>query len=647
MRALPTLLIVALYLSSAAAEPAVSVGDNIAVKGVPDVPQDLASKVDRYGQYRTARFAAWHPDRLEMLVLTRFANTTQVHQVSNAGARREQWTFFPEPVLDVSAWHKKGDQEFFTFLMDAGGDEFYQIYSYDPLARQTSLLTDGRKRNGGGVYSDASRLLAYSRVDADSKGALTEIRTVDPLDPTTDRLVKKVRGGGWRPSDWSSDGERLLVSEYRSINDSRIWQVDVKSGNAKRISPTGDPGNKSSEWVAHGYGKYARKNNGIYFASDEDSEFRQLVHIEADTRRTITQSVWDVESVDVSPDGKLVAYVTNDAGRSSLHIIDSTTGDAIPMPPIPAGVISSTGWHNNGRHFAFSLSSASVPGDVFVFEVDGGLERWTYSESDVDTSGFPEPELVKWKSFDDRKITGFLYRPPARFTGKRPVIINIHGGPESQSRPRYLGRMNYFLNELGMAIVFPNVRGSRGYGKSYLKLDNGLLREGTHRDISALIDWIESRDNLDADRILVRGGSYGGYMTLSAAYRFSDRITCAIDIVGISNLRTFLENTQGYRRELRRAEYGDERTAKLRKWMDETSALQNANKIRKPMLVLQGANDPRVPKSESDQIVAALEKTGTPIWYVVFEDEGHGFRKKTNADYAFYCTVLFAQKFLQ
>jgi dipeptidyl aminopeptidase/acylaminoacyl peptidase len=225
-------------------------------------------------------------------------------------------------------------------------------------------------------------------------------------------------------------------------------------------------------------------------------------------------------------------------------------------------------------------------------------------------------------------------------------VVIIHGGPEGQSRPVFQGRWNYFLNEIGVALIYPNVRGSTGYGKTFANLDNGVKREGTYDDIGALLDWIGTQPNLDPKHIMIYGGSYGGHMTLATATRFSDKIACSINLFGISNLVSFLENTSGYRRDLRRAEYGDERDPAVRAWMEKTAPMAHVDQIRKPMMVQQGVNDPRVPKSESDQIVAALKKTGTPVWYLVFADEGHGFLKKPNTDFAFYTAVLFAQEYL-
>jgi dipeptidyl aminopeptidase/acylaminoacyl peptidase len=304
-------------------------------------------------------------------------------------------------------------------------------------------------------------------------------------------------------------------------------------------------------------------------------------------------------------------------------------------------------WHNDSDHLAFTSATSRSPGDVWVWRVStGDIVQWTNSETGISTDGWPDAEAIEWTSFDVRTISGFINRPLARFTGKRPVAVIIHGGPEGQSRPGFLGRWNYFLNELGIALIYPNVRGLTGFGKSFVKLDNGALREGTYEDIGALLDWIGEQPDLDASRIMIYGGSYGGHMTLATATRYSDAIACSVNLYGISNLRTFLENTQGYRRDLRRAEYGDERDPELRAWMDRAAPMAHVNAIRKPMLVQQGVNDPRVPKSESDQIVAALKNSGTPVWYLVFDDEGHSWRKKANADYAFYTVILFAEEYL-
>jgi len=421
--------------------------------------------------------------------------------------------------------------------------------------------------------------------------------------------------------------------------------VDPATGEKKELTPR-----KTNEQVAYSNARFSKDGKGVYFTSDKDSEFQRLMYMDLESKQTkvLTANIpWDLDEFALSQDGKRIAFVSNEEGLSALHLLDTSTKKELPVPKLPVGLVSGLIWHRNGRDLAFGISSASSPGDAYSLDVTTGkLERWTISETAVKTDAFPEPELVRWKSFDGRMISGFLYRPPAKFTGKRPVLIEIHGGPEGQSRPDFLGRYNYYLNELGIAVILPNVRGSTGYGKAFTKLDNGFLREGTYKDINALLDWIGTRPDMDSGRVAVTGGSYGGHMTLAVSTFYSGRIRCSIDVVGPSNLVTFLEHTEAYRRDLRRVEYGDERDPKMREFLERIAPMNNVEKIKKPMMVVAGKNDPRVPVTESDQIVAALKKQGTPVWYVMARDEGHGFQKKANADYQFYTTVEFLQEYL-
>jgi len=357
----------------------------------------------------------------------------------------------------------------------------------------------------------------------------------------------------------------------------------------------------------------------------------------------------DVDDFDLTEDGKTLAYVTNEKGASALHLLDTASRQSRPGPKLPLGVVSGLRWHKDGSLLAFTMETAQSSSDAYSFEpATGKVERWTFSElGGLNPNNFVEPELVSWKTFDGREISGFLYKPdPKKFSGKRPVVVEIHGGPEGQSRPDFLGPWNYIVNELGVAVLMPNVRGSLGYGKTFSQLDNGVLREGAYKDIGAMLDWIPTRPDLDAGRVLVGGGSYGGHMTLAVAYLYSDRIRCAIDVVGPSNFVTFLQNTSGYRRDLRRVEYGDERDPKTRAFLEKTAPLNNADKIKKPLFVVQGANDPRVPMSESVQMVQKIRGVGTPVWYLMAKDEGHGFAKKNNRDFQFYANIVFMKQFL-
>jgi dipeptidyl aminopeptidase/acylaminoacyl peptidase len=428
------------------------------------------------------------------------------------------------------------------------------------------------------------------------------------------------------------------------VNETYIWIVDVTTGDKTALTP------RTADQVAYNNARFSKDGKGIYVTTDKGSEFERLTYLDLATRQTqvLTSGIpWDVNDFELSYDGKKIAFVTDEDGIGKLHILSTATHRELPPPKLPAGVMGPLVWHRNNRDLAFGFTSARSPYDCYSLDADSGkLERWTNSETAIHTDNFAQAELVHWKSFDGKTISGFLYSPPAKFSGKRPVLIAIHGGPEGQSRPNFLGRDNYYLNELGIALIYPNVRGSLGWGKTFSKLDNGFHREDSYKDIDALMDWIGTRPDLDADRIAVTGGSYGGHMTLAVSTFYSSRIRCSIDIVGMSNLVTFLEHTEAYRRDLRRVEYGDERDPKMRAFLERIAPMNNIEKIRKPMLVIAGKNDPRVPVTESEQIVAALKKQGTPVWYLVAKDEGHGYRKKANADFQFYASVAFLEQYL-
>jgi dipeptidyl aminopeptidase/acylaminoacyl peptidase len=618
-------------------------GDNLVVEGIPPIPASLAADVDQYGNFRSAAISSWHPTKREMLIGTRFADTLQVHLVKSPGGARTQLTFFRDAARGALFQPANGDS--FIYSKDRGGDEFYQLYRYNVATGGTTLLTDGKSRNTGAIWSNSGDRLVYGSTRRD--GENSDLYIVSPDDVKSDHLLTELHGGGWGATDWSPDDRTILVMEGISVNESYLWLCDAATGKLTALIPRAE----KAEQVAYNGGQFSKDGKGIYTVTDKDSEFSRLAYIDLATKQHtyLTDKIhWDVEEFRLSKDGKKLAFVTNEDGISVLHVMDTATGKELSLPKLPVGVISGLNWHNNSRDLAFDLNTARTPTDVYSIDVETmKLERWTYSETGgINTGGFSEPQLIRWKSFDGKEISGFLYAPPAKFTGKRPVIVDIHGGPEGQSRPGFRGQSNYLLNELGIAIILPNVRGSTGYGKSFSKMDNGFLREDSYKDINALFDWIGTRTDLDSERIAVMGGSYGGHMTLAVSTFYSARIRCSVDIVGMSNLVTFLEHTQAYRRDLRRVEYGDERDPKMREFLERIAPMNNVQMIKKPMFVIAGKNDPRVPASESQQIVAALKTNGTPVWFLMANDEGHGFAKKKNNDFLFYGTAEFLKTYL-
>jgi dipeptidyl aminopeptidase/acylaminoacyl peptidase len=615
--------------------------ETLVIEGAPTIPENVAEAVRRYGEYRSAAIVDWHPAERSMLISTRFADTPQLHLVSAPGAARRQLTFYRDAVR-VGRFHPDGG-DYLVFSKDIGGGEWYQLYRYDMTTGNATLLTDGKSRNALGPFSSRGDRVAYTSTRR--TGQDTDLWIMNPADPASDRLLTPLTGGGWEPLDWSPDDSKILLLEELSINESYLWLVDTTTGEKTAFTPR-----DAKSKVSYSQGKFSKDGKGLYVTTDRDSEFLRLAYVSLDSKEHtyLTSDIpWDVDAFDLSSDGAHIAFVTNENGQSALYDFLTKPRSTKKVPGVPAGVIEAVRWHRNSRDLAFTLTNAQSPGDAYSLDAaTGEIERWTLSETEVSTKDFRPAELVKWKSFDGKTITGFLYRPPAKFTGKRPVLIGIHGGPEGQSRPDFLGRLNYYLNELGIVYIDPNVRGSTGYGKAFTLLDNGFLRENSYKDINALLDWIATQPDLDPSRIAVMGGSYGGHMTLAISAFYSARIRCSVDVVGMSNLVTFLEHTESYRRDLRRAEYGDERDAKMRAFLERIAPMNNVEKIKKPMLVIAGKNDPRVPVSESDQMVAALKKQGTPVWYVLAKDEGHGFQKQPNRDYTSYVTVEFLRRYL-
>jgi dipeptidyl aminopeptidase/acylaminoacyl peptidase len=624
-----------------AQEPALTPAENLVVDGIPPVPTYLAETAGRYGSFRSATLLDWSPARREMLISTRFADTPQLHLVKAPGAARQQLTFFADAV--TTARFNPVDDDYAVFMKDIGGGEWYQLYRYEFATGKVRLLTDGKSRNLLGPFSSSGKWLAY--MSTHRTGQDTDLWVLNPDEARSPHLLTQLAGGGWQPLDWSPDDKQILLKEEISINESYLWLVDTATGKMMPLTPR-----DTSAKVAIGEALFSRDGRRIYLTTDKDSEFLRLSYLDLASKQQTyltSQIPWDVDQFDLSRDGKRLAFLSNEDGINVPHVLDTSTVKEIPLPKLSAGVISGIRWNRNGQDLGFVLTSARGPADCYSMNVDTGMiERWTFSESAIRTDTFREAEIIHWNSFDGKTISGFIYRPSAKFTGKRPVLVVIHGGPEGQSQPTFLGRNNYFLNELGIVLIYPNVRGSTGYGKTFSLLDNGFQREDSYKDINALLDWVAAQPNLDPARVAVTGGSYGGHMTLATSTFYSDRIRCSIDIVGMSNLVTFLEHTEAYRRDLRRVEYGDERDPKMREYLERIAPMNNIAKIRKPMLVVAGKNDPRVPVSESEQIVQGLKEKGTPVWYLIAKDEGHGFRKKNNQDYLFYSSVLFLEKYL-
>jgi dipeptidyl aminopeptidase/acylaminoacyl peptidase len=556
---------------------------------------------------------------------------------------RRQLTFFSEPV-GGGTYRPDNGARTILYGKDRGGDENFQLYLMDEREGASTMFTDGTSRNGGGTFSDDGSLIAWSSVAKDS--SKYKILVANGRAPKEPRVVLDEEGA-WFPRRFSPDKTKLLVGKSVSVNESYLYLIDLKTGARTQVNP-------SPKQISYDTAEFSADGRSLFVVSDEDSEFARLVRInlQDNSKTTLSGGVdWDVEGFDITRDKRTIAYATNEAGISRINIIDAASGTRLPAPELPTAVFSGAGFSPDGTKLALSLSNAQTSGDVWVWDLTARqLTRWTESETGgIDSSTFVQPTLVSWPTFDQvggkaRQITGFQYLPPGR--GPHPVLINIHGGPEAQSRPGFSSNTQMLVKKFGMAVIFPNVRGSTGYGKTFVNLDNGRLREDSVKDIGALLDWIATQPNLDKRRVVVTGGSYGGYMSYAVMTNYNERMLAGISVVGISNFVTFLNNTSGYRRDLRRVEYGDERDGEMAKFLQSISPLTNAGKITKPMFIVQGLNDPRVPYTEAEQMLKAIRANGQEVWFMMAKDEGHGFAKRVNQNAQQEATVLFLQKVL-
>lgn len=592
------------------------------LSNVPDIPPDVSAAVQRYQNSRSATFEDWLPDG-SMLIATRFGATEQLHHVKTPGGARRQVTFYASPIAGATAIP---GTDRFVLTRDEDGDEWFQLYARGLNGEGVRLTTPGT-RNQSPVVSEDGRLLVWAQATKGAAGYT--LFATDPTAPGTPRNLY-ADAGAIAAADLSPDKRRLLFERSLSNTESQLFVLDMASGRATRIAPDAAKARYDSPRFL--------PNGRIIAISDRDSDTRQLVEIDPATgaQRVLVPGLkWDVEAFDVSKDGRILAYSINEDGFSRVVVQDRVTRRALSQPTLPRGVLSALKFSPDGQRLAIGLSTATSAGDVWAWGVDSAaLTRWTQSElGDLDPAKLAEPTLVRFRSFDGLSVPAFVYRPRGIAAGQRtPVIIDIHGGPEAQTRPGWNYGAQYFADMLGATVILPNVRGSDGYGKRYLNLDNAEKREDSVRDIGALLDWIGTQPDLDAKRVAVYGQSYGGYMSLAVMTHYSDRLVGGVERYGISDFRTFLQRTEAYRRDNRRSEYGDERDPAMQAVFARIAPMANIARITKPMLVMQGAKDPRVPQSESDQVVARLRAQGVDTGYVLFADEGHGFQKKVNND---------------
>ena len=616
--------------------------ENLITENIPEISKDLANQAKKYTETRGAYLVAVNPKNSEIIIGTRFASTTQLHKVTQPLGMRSQLTFFDEPVSNAS--YEPINGEYLVYSRDAGGNEFGQLYKLDLKTLESTLLTDGgRSQNENVTWRKDGKGFYYCSTKRN--GGDRDIYYMDPMNPASAKLILEVKGGGWGISDISSDNKKMLISEYVSANESHLWILNIETGKLSEVT------NRKTLSTIQNAASFSNNSDEIYYITDKENEFERLATLNLKTKEVkyFTSDIpWNVENYVLSDNKKSLVFLTNEAGRIKMYLMNTDDKKYVEVKNIPVGLIMDADFTKDNSALYFTLSTSVSSSDVYKLNIKTGvIEQWTKSEmGGIQETDIALPKVIEWKSFDDLTISGFYYPASKKFTGKRPVVIVIHGGPEGQSMASFIGSYNYYTNEMGVSLIFPNVRGSSGFGKTYIAKDNGFLREDSVKDIGALLDWIALQPELDKDKIMIMGGSYGGYMTLATAFHYADRIKCSVDIVGISNFNTFLKNTEDYRRDLRRVEYGDERNPEMYAFLDKISPLNNTDKIKKPMFIIQGKNDPRVPVTEAIQMRDKLKAQGNTVWYLEAIDEGHGFRKKANVDFQRLATILFMQQYL-
>lgn len=635
-------LSVSSVLAQAPGSGDITPGDNLVAEGIPTIPASLAQSVNKYKNSYGYPLAGWDLNKRVLWLKILAGTGTWLSRVDAPGSSPK--SLISIPVGGVYDVYRQPQGKYLVYNKDNAGDEAFQFYLYDLAKRESKLITDGKSRNTEPVWSKSGDRIIYSSSPPNGDGV--DLSIIDPFKSGSNRLLAEGRGHYLKAFDWSPDDRKAIMCDYASNTVSSLWVIDTETGKKTLLSASAE---KDSDY--YDSPQFCKGGKGVCVITDRDSEYRRLAYIDLASKQTRYLSdhiKWDVEEFKLAPDGKTLAFVTNEDGVSRLHLLDVAGSKEKMAPALPIGIVSDLKWHSNSVDLAFNFKSPRAPNDVYAIDTSTGkVEQWSKSVTGpMDLDKLPTPELIHWKSFDRRLISAFFYRPPATFTGRRPVIIDIHGGPEEQYRPGFNYDDNYFVNELGVVKIFPNVRGSTGYGKTFVNLDNGLRRNDAVKDIGSLLDWIKKQPDLDADRVMVEGASHGGYMALSVAVQYSNKVRAAVSDSGSANLVTFLENTAGWRRDLRRQEYGDERDPKIREFLEKTAPINNVERIEIPLMLIQGQNDARVPVAEASRMVAALKKRGIPVWYLLAKDEGHGWVKQSNWDFRSYSIALFVREYL-
>lgn len=636
------LVIMACSVAVKAQDDFVKPSAELEMSGIPPIPKSLAGDVSRYTHIYGLPLAGWAPEKRELWVKGIF-QVTHISSISSPGEKPKTINhIFGRGIYDI---YIQPQGHYLIYNQDKDGAEKFQMHLYHFQTGKTTLLSDNNARDTEFVWSNNGEQVAYSST-AGGKGV--SLYLITPLKPESKRLLVRSDDNYLKAYAWSPDDKLVAYCEFMSMDAARLWVINVETGVKTLLS------DQSSNEDYYSFPRFSKDGNGLFVKTNYRSDVNRIAYVNLATRRyefLKTAEKWDVEEFQVSPDGKSMAFSVNEDGMSRLYLYDIATKRKKTVSGLPFGIVSGLTWNKTSTDCAFNFKSSKAPNDIYSVAVaTGTVERWFQSYSNgMDLDQFPTPptpELVRWKSFDERTISGFMYRPSRQYPGKRPVIIDLHGGPSEQVRPGYIYADNYLVNDLGVVKIYPNYRGSRGYGKTFVNLDNGLRREGAIKDIGALLDWIKSRPDLDPEKVLVQGASYGGFMALAVAIQYTNRIRASIVEYGISEWISFINNPDVNFRDLWRAEYGDERDPKVHDYLIRLSPLYSIKQNNKPMFLIHGSKDTRVPIQQAEVILAAMKHTQVPIWHLFGKKEGHGFRKFDNWEIKTMAIILFIQEHL-
>ncbi|ELY89107.1 peptidase S9 prolyl oligopeptidase active site domain-containing protein [Natrialba hulunbeirensis JCM 10989] len=593
-----------------------------------------AYEIERYLNVRSAYGASFGPDGDQLSFLMDTTGTPQVWTLTGPREWPEQRTFADERVTFAS-WSPERPE--LIFGMDEGGNERAQLFRLDAetgTIENVTAMPDAKHRWGGWSHDGDRFAFTSNRRDE----AVFDVYVQD-RDETGDEAELVYEGDGWLSlSGWSPDDSRLLVSQAYSNFDQDLYVLDLEADEPtlEHLTPhEGDVRYQSASWAPDG--------EGIYLVTDQgDTDTLALAYLDLETGglESVVADEWNVDGIALDDETGRFVYSQNVEGYTELTVgefdaDEPTEFEEFPEPDLPGGVSGGVSFDPDAERFALSTTGDTVNTNVFVVDIETGeAERWTSAPTaGIPRETFDESELVHIESFDGLEIPGFLTLPDgaseteAGSDDGAPVIVDIHGGPESQRRPSFSSVKQYFLDR-GYGYFEPNVRGSAGYGADYAALDDVEKRMDSVADIEACVEWLQDHSAVDPDRIVAKGGSYGGFMVLASLTEYPDLWAAGIDIVGIANFVTFLENTGDWRRELREAEYGS--LAEDREFLEEISPINNVERIEAPLFVLHGENDPRVPVGEAEQIAEEAAEQGVPVRKLLFDDEGHGFSKLEN-----------------